>query len=120
MSSDNGHTIHVNGLPEGYGDELHVKFASGEAILKSSNQTKTISQEAIQEIYNLFRTTAIKSSYDFTTDKSTRPIYDDADEQFLQGTYGPDGISVKTARLYLPAVMSSSTTTISLPMIPAM
>lgn len=40
MSSDNGHTIHVNGLPEGYGDELHVKFASGEAILKSSNQTK--------------------------------------------------------------------------------
>ena len=25
MSSDNGHTIHVNGLPEGYGDELHVK-----------------------------------------------------------------------------------------------
>jgi len=87
MSSDNGHTIHVNGLPEGYGDELHVKFASGEAILKSSNQTKTISQEAIQEIYNLFRTTAIKSSYDFTTDKSTRPIYDDADEQFLQGTW---------------------------------
>ena len=70
-----------------YGDELHVKFASGEAILKSSNQTKTISQEAIQEIYNLFRTTAIKSSYDFTTDKSTRPIYDDADEQFLQGTW---------------------------------
>ena len=87
MSSDNGHTIHVNGLPKGYGDELHVKFASGEAILKSSNQTKTISQEAIQEIYNLFRTTAIKSSYDFTTDKSTRPIYDDADEQFLQGTW---------------------------------
>lgn len=38
---------------------------------------------------------------------------------FCKG-HGPDGISVKTARLYLPAVMSSSTTTISLPMIPAM
>ena len=103
MALHNGHTVYVAGLPEGYGDTLSVTYASGEKIFKSSNQTPTVSDAASQGIYNIFRSLAQRSGYDFTTDKSTTQLYDDADVAFLQGKwkgehFGREVMAVFTGR----------------------
>ncbi len=87
LTADNGRVVNVGGLPEGYGDTLSVTYASGERIYKSSNESRTVSDEAAVAIYEAFRDMAVKNGFDFTTEGSNAPLYDDADEAFLQGTW---------------------------------
>lgn len=86
LSENNGHVTHVNGLPP-YGDSLSVEYASGERIYRSNNQARMLSADASDAIYEAFLTFTRKNGYDFTTAGSNVPVYDDADEAFLQGTW---------------------------------
>lgn len=86
LFENNGSVIYVNGLPP-YGDSLSVEYASGERIYRADNQARTLSAAASDAIYEAFRTFTQKNGFDFTTDGSNVPVYDDADEAFLQGAW---------------------------------
>ncbi len=86
LAKGNGKIVHVNGLPP-LGDTLDIKFASGEKIYKKSNQSRTVNAEASDAIYKAFWKFSQKNGYDFTTTGSNKPVYDDADEAYLQGTW---------------------------------
>lgn len=86
LSENNGHVTHVNGLPP-YGDTLSVEYANGERIYRSNNQARMLNAAASDAIYEVFLTFTRKNGYDFTTAGSNVPVYDDADEAFLQGTW---------------------------------
>jgi hypothetical protein len=51
---DNGHHSHTAGLPEDFGGSIDIRYASGEFISKSDNQSPIISQEADQAIRKTF------------------------------------------------------------------
>ena len=87
ISKNNGSVYEVGGLPEGLGDTISVEYESGEKIYKHSNQSMTITEEASFDIYDAFHALAIQNGYDFTTEKSNQIIYDDATEEFLQGSW---------------------------------
>ena len=87
ISKDNGRITKVDGLPAGLGDTISIIYDSGEKIYKSSNQYLTITEDAITEIYNAFRKNAQDNGYDFTTEKSNQDVYNDATEEYLQGTW---------------------------------
>lgn len=87
ISHNNGYTLEVSGLPEGYGDRINIKYDSGENIYKYSNQSFTISEIAIKDIYEAFHTEALNNNLDFNTKKSNVKLYDDATEEYLQGTW---------------------------------
>lgn len=87
ISNNNGDTLMVSGLPDGYGDMIMVSYDSGEKIYKHSNQCFMISNEAMEAIYSVFHKLAINNGYDFNTEKSNVIIYDDASEEFLQGSW---------------------------------
>ena len=83
----NGHCVHVDGLPSGIGDSLSVEYESGEKIYKVSNQSLTVSPDSINEFYILFHETVLKDGYDFNSEGSNVKLYDDADEEYVQGTW---------------------------------
>ncbi len=87
VSHNNGYILEVEGISNNLGDTISVKFKSDEKIYKSSNKFHTISEEAIQLIYDAFHQNAIDNGFDFTTEKSNVKLYDDATEQFLQGRW---------------------------------
>ncbi len=87
MSINNGRCVHVDGLPSGLGDTINVEYLSGEKIYKSSNQSKTINIEAINEFYHFFHELVKKDGYDFNSNGSNVKLYDDADCEYLQGTW---------------------------------
>lgn len=87
ISKNNGYEHETAGLPAGLGDNISVFYESGEKIWKYSNQSPTISNEAINEIYNAFKNCANKNGFDFTSDASNEVLYDDADVNYLQGTW---------------------------------
>ena len=87
LSRGNGNTVHVNGLPDGLGDYLHVEYDSGETIFMTSNQCRMHSDETIGAIYDLFHTFALENNFDFNSEGSNVLLYDDADVEFLQGTW---------------------------------
>lgn len=87
LSLNNGSTTHVDGLPAGIGDNIHVEYDSGEKIYKYSNQEPTISNEARVAIYDIFHELAISNGYDFNSKKSNVILYDDATVEFLQGSW---------------------------------
>lgn len=87
VKRDNGHCVHVDGLPGGIGDTISVTYLSGERIYKTSNQSVTISYDAIKEFYEIFHEEVKKKGYDFTTAGSNVKLFDDADEEYLQGTW---------------------------------
>lgn len=87
LSKDNGYTCEVGGLPGGLGDTISVKYESGESIYKSSNQALTISEEAAAQIYEAFHQYAVKNGYDFNSEGSNVVLYNDADKEYLQGTW---------------------------------
>ncbi len=87
LARKNGHVTHVNGLPAGIGDTLSVKYESGEKIYKTSNQFRTVQDDASAAIYEAFHEKAVANGLDFTTAGSNVQLYDDADEQYLQGTW---------------------------------
>ena len=87
LSRGNGHVTEVGGLPAGIGDTLSVAYESGEKLYKSSNQFRTVADDAGAAIYEAFHEKAVASGFDFTTAGSNVQLYDDADEQYLQGTW---------------------------------
>lgn len=50
----NGYIHHVSGLPDMYGECIDIKYASGESIYASDNQSGFIPFEAIKDIVKLF------------------------------------------------------------------
>lgn len=100
---DNNHVIHVNGLPPKLGDTLSVSYDSGERIYRSSNQSLMLSDEQAACVYNAFLRDAKRMGFDFSTAGSSQPIYDDATEEYLQGTwkgthFGTDVVAVFTGK----------------------
>lgn len=87
ISSNNGYVEHVNGLPEGLGDFLSVKFDSDEAIYITSNQHRVLIEDAIKAIYELFHSFALENNLDFNSNGSNVKLYDDADNDYLQGVW---------------------------------
>ena len=87
ISRGNGHCVHVDGLPSGIGDRVSVEYKSGEKIYKESNQSLTISFDAADAIYDTFKKYVQKHGLDFTSAGSNQQLYDDADEEYLQGTW---------------------------------
>ena len=83
----NGHCVHVDGLPGGIGDKLEVEYSSGEKIYKSSNQNHTISSNSSKSFYDIFHEYIKKDGYDFNEKGSNIELFDDADEEFVQGTW---------------------------------
>ena len=87
ISKNNGYELEVSGLPEGLGDKISIEYESNEKIYKYSNQFYNLEEEAQNEIYNLFLKDAKENGYDFTSNGSNVKLYDDANEEFLQGTW---------------------------------
>ena len=83
----NGHAITADGLPTGLGDTINVEYASGEKLYKHSNQSLTVKPETAKEFYELFHSYVKKEGYDFNSAGSNVKLFDDADEDFLQGTW---------------------------------
>ena len=83
----NGHCVHVDGLPGGIGDILNVEYASGEKIYKSSNQSQTVSFESSKKFNDIFHEFVLKDGYDYTTAGSNVKLFDDADIDYVQGTW---------------------------------
>ena len=87
VSKDNGHCLQVDGLPAGLGDKIDILYASGETIYKTSNQARTLSDETSKAIYEAFHEFVKKKGLDFNSEGSNAKLYDDADEEYLQGTW---------------------------------
>ena len=87
LTRNNGYSCHVDGLPGGYGDRISGRYSSGEKLYMNSNQTPNVGFDATEQIYNAFHEDALKNGLDFTTTGSNVRIYDDADEEFLQGKW---------------------------------
>jgi len=86
ISKNNGYTCHVDGIPE-CGDHIDITYKSGEKIYKINNQCPTIRGEAAQEIFNTFHRFVYKHGFDFTSKGSNVQLYDDADIDYVQGTW---------------------------------
>lgn len=83
----NGHCVYVDGLPGGIGDILDVIYASGEKLYKTSNQCMTVSFESAKEFNDVFHQFVMKDGYEYSTAGSNVKLFDDADEEFVQGTW---------------------------------
>ena len=74
---------------------LSIKYKSGEKIWKYDNQSDIISKEAEEEIYELFKSNAIDNGFDFTTEGSNVELFNDADKDYVQGTWEGSHFGVK-------------------------
>ncbi len=83
----NGYCLTVDGLPPGIGDTLNVEYKSGEKIYKTSNQFPVVTLDAFKKFYDIFHEYVKKEGYDFNTKGSNVKLFDDADEEYLQGTW---------------------------------
>ena len=54
LAQHNGYSHRVSGLPDMYGDYIDIKYASGESIYASDNQSGFLKAEAAMELINLF------------------------------------------------------------------
>ena len=54
LIQDNGYHSHTAGLPADFGGSLFIRYASGEFISKSDNQSPIITQKADQAIHKIF------------------------------------------------------------------
>ncbi len=87
LSNQNGYCLEVSGLPEGLGDYLEIKYDTKERIRKENNQSRNLEEEPIQEIYQLFLEETKAHNLDFTSKGSNVLLYDDANEEYLQGLW---------------------------------
>lgn len=87
ITKNNGYEHETSGLPAGLGDNISVLYESGEKIWKYSNQSPTISEEAVNEIYDAFKKNAQDNNLDFNSDGSNTILYDDATTEFLEGSW---------------------------------
>ena len=55
MAQENGQHYKVSGLPPGFGIDLEVRYASGETIRTSNNQSCFLSNEAMEALVALFQ-----------------------------------------------------------------
>ncbi len=55
FAKHNGYSYFISGLPDMYGAELDITFASGESIYASDNQSNFLGVEAMQELVSLFK-----------------------------------------------------------------
>ena len=62
LAKHNGYTHHVSGLPNMYGEQIDIKYASGESIYAHDNQDGFLQMEALVELIELF------SSFDNITE----------------------------------------------------
>ena len=83
----NGHCVNVDGLPAGIGDTLNVIYDTGEKIYKYSNQCITVNPESVKDFYEVFHSFVKKDGYEFNSSGSNVKLYDDADEEYVQGTW---------------------------------
>lgn len=58
LAQHNGYSHRVSGLPDMYGERIDIKYASGESIYASDNQSGFISMDAMVELIELFSTFA--------------------------------------------------------------
>ena len=54
LAKHNGYTHHVSGLPNMYGEQIDIKYASGESIYAHDNQDGFLPTDAMEELINLF------------------------------------------------------------------
>lgn len=87
LAKGNGYYHFTSGLPDGIGDTIDIAYASGEKIHKYSNQGRNLGDDTAAKIHEAFLAYAHKSGLDFTTAGSNLQLYDDADEEFVQGTW---------------------------------
>lgn len=87
VSKNNGYENEVAGLPPDLGDDISVIYDTKEKIWKYSNQFFIIDENAQKEFYNLFLTDAKENGYNFNSKGSNVKLYDDADQEFLQGKW---------------------------------
>ena len=85
--AENGRCTHVDGLPGGIGGSIDVVYESGEKLYKISNQSPVVSDESTKEYYDLFHELVKKEGLDFTTEGSNVKLFDDATEEYVQGTW---------------------------------
>lgn len=83
----NGHTLTVDGLPAGIGDTLNVEYASGEKLYKYSNQCITVTPDTVKSFYDIFHEFVKKDGYEFNSEGSNVKLFDDASEEYVQGTW---------------------------------
>lgn len=58
MVQENGRHHHVSGLPPDFGIDLQVRYASGETLITSDNQSCFLSNQAMEELAALFQQTS--------------------------------------------------------------
>lgn len=87
VSINNGYEHEVAGLDPYISTTIKVTYKSKEKIYKYDNQTRVIPEEAEDEIYNLFHNNAIENGLDFTSEGSNVELYNDADKDYVQGTW---------------------------------
>ena len=54
LAKHNGYTHHVSGLPDMNGEQIDIKYASGESIYAHDNQDGFLPMEAMEELIELF------------------------------------------------------------------
>ena len=54
LAKHNGYTHHVSGLPDMFGEQIDIKYASGESIYAHDNQDGFLQMEAMVELIELF------------------------------------------------------------------
>ena len=87
ISKNNGYEHEVAGLDPSISTTIKVLYKSKEKIYKYDNQTRVITEEAEDEIYEVFHKNAIENGYDFTSEKSNVELYNDATKEYVQGTW---------------------------------
>lgn len=87
VTKNNGYCLTVDGLPSGIGDRIDVKYESDEKIYKTSNQGHTIGLDASNAFYEDFLKYVKKYNLDFNSKGSNVELYDDADAEYVQGTW---------------------------------
>ena len=55
LAQYNGKSYTVSGLPPDYGAKLNIRYASGESIYASNNQSCFLPVEAMEDLVNLFK-----------------------------------------------------------------
>ena len=87
ISENNGYEHEVAGLDPYISTTIKVTYKSKEKIYKYDNQMKVITKEAENEIYEVFHKNAIENGYDFTSEGSNVELYNDANKEYVQGTW---------------------------------
>ena len=62
LTKHNGHSHTVSGLPDNYGAELSILYASGEKIYADDNQDNFLSSDAMRELASLFGISSVSGS----------------------------------------------------------